>query len=372
MTQSRKTIESVWATKGNLPSSAIVSTADGKYPALDGSLITNVGDLLAANNLSEITATASVARTNLGLGAADTVEFGAFIPPSGTTAEIDAVTTATVGQVMVDTDTKQIVRFTGAATYVRIGSSAFEPTIGKTPDAALTLTESRLFESGLVLGSSSFTPSSTIKIKGTKNPSEDTGDVSYFYYTGSAVGGAGWRQVGASPASIVDNNAVIVPDTLLQYVENGVDSTPFSFNKYSINTQSDVIFASSPLKLGVTYSFDFQVNYLDLLAGNFGIEVSYSGLFATSGHLQFTNTDSRLRSGLVDLTVNDPDVTTTIYLGTGTFSGAAGSKFGQWSIKGKITPSSDGVLTISGKPLALSVEPILHSTPSMTITALAN
>ena len=43
MAQSTTTIESVWATKGNLPDNAIVATADGKYPALDGSLITNVG-----------------------------------------------------------------------------------------------------------------------------------------------------------------------------------------------------------------------------------------------------------------------------------------------------------------------------------------
>ena len=42
MAQSTKTIESVWAAKGNLPDNAIVSTADGKYPALDGSLITNI------------------------------------------------------------------------------------------------------------------------------------------------------------------------------------------------------------------------------------------------------------------------------------------------------------------------------------------
>ena len=74
MAQGTTTIESVWAAKGNLPDNAIVATADGKYPALDGSLITNVdaGDLLAANNLSELTATASVARTNLGLGTAAT------------------------------------------------------------------------------------------------------------------------------------------------------------------------------------------------------------------------------------------------------------------------------------------------------------
>mgnify|MGYP003642642866 FL=1 len=42
MTQSTATIESVWASKGNSSNSAIVATADAKYPALDGSLITNI------------------------------------------------------------------------------------------------------------------------------------------------------------------------------------------------------------------------------------------------------------------------------------------------------------------------------------------
>jgi len=56
-------------------------------------------------------------RDSIELGASDTVEFGAFVPPAGTTAEIDAVTSATVGQVMIDTDRNRQVRFTGAATY---------------------------------------------------------------------------------------------------------------------------------------------------------------------------------------------------------------------------------------------------------------
>jgi len=120
MAQSTTTIESVWAAKGNQPDNAIVATADGKYPALDGSLITNVGDLLATNNLSELTATASVARTNLELGETDIVEFGGFVPPAGTTAEIDAVTTAIVGSVMWDTDKNHYVRFDTPSTYTTL------------------------------------------------------------------------------------------------------------------------------------------------------------------------------------------------------------------------------------------------------------
>ena len=135
MAQSTTTIESVWATKGNLPDNAIVATADGKYPALDGSLITNIsgggsGDLLAANNLSELTATASVARTNLELGAADTVEFGGFVPPAGTTAEIDAVTTATVGSVMIDSQRNRSVFFDAVDSYKDIGSTTAAIEVG--------------------------------------------------------------------------------------------------------------------------------------------------------------------------------------------------------------------------------------------------
>lgn len=61
-------------------------------------------------------------RANAGLGASDTVEFGGVVLPAGTTAEINAVTDATVGQLMVDTDKGSLVRFTGAATYDLLGA----------------------------------------------------------------------------------------------------------------------------------------------------------------------------------------------------------------------------------------------------------
>lgn len=66
-------------------------------------------------------------RANAGLGASDTVEFGGVVLPAGTTAEIDAVSDATVGQLMVDTDKGSLVRFTGAATYDLLGA---DPTAG--------------------------------------------------------------------------------------------------------------------------------------------------------------------------------------------------------------------------------------------------
>jgi hypothetical protein len=59
-------------------------------------------------------------RSSIGLGDADTVEFGGFVPPAGTTAEIDAVTTAAVGSVMWDTDKNRYVRFDTPSTYTTL------------------------------------------------------------------------------------------------------------------------------------------------------------------------------------------------------------------------------------------------------------
>ena len=82
---------------------------------------------------------ASAARAQAGLGTSDTVEFGAFISPSGTTAVIDAVTDATVGQVMIDSDRKSQVRFISTSGYEEIGglssSAAVQVSAGASPTA---------------------------------------------------------------------------------------------------------------------------------------------------------------------------------------------------------------------------------------------
>ena len=82
-----------------------------------------VVDLLNSSNESG-------ARTSVGLGATDTVEFGALIPPAGTTAEIDSVTNATAGQVMIDTDRRRQVRFTGLSSYVDLYSTTSTVEVG--------------------------------------------------------------------------------------------------------------------------------------------------------------------------------------------------------------------------------------------------
>ena len=69
-------------------------------------------------------------RTSFGLGAADTVEFGGFVPPSGTTVEIDAVTTATVGSVMIDSQRNRPVFFDAVDSYKDIGSTTAAIEVG--------------------------------------------------------------------------------------------------------------------------------------------------------------------------------------------------------------------------------------------------
>jgi hypothetical protein len=72
----------------------------------------------------------SVTATQVGLGPADSVEFGAFIPPAGTTAEIDAVNAATIGQVMIDTDRNSLVFFNAVDGYKQIGATTASVTVG--------------------------------------------------------------------------------------------------------------------------------------------------------------------------------------------------------------------------------------------------
>jgi len=98
-------IEQVWATKGNLPDNAIVATADGKYPALDGSLITNIagaGDMNASvYDPTTIQADAFARANHTGTQTAATIsDFDTEVSNNTTVAsKADQATTYTIGQV---------------------------------------------------------------------------------------------------------------------------------------------------------------------------------------------------------------------------------------------------------------------------------
>jgi len=373
MAQSTTTIESVWASKGNLPDNAIVATADGKYPALDGSLITNVGagDLLAANNLSELTATASVARTNLELGAADTVEFGGFVPPSGTTAEIDTVTNATVGQVMVNLDSGQVVRFTGAATYEVITSAKLHKLDSVAASGTVTLLNSGFVESGLITPSPNvYSPVNLVQVfaNGTSLDGQNGTLTSYLYHDG-AQGPAGWYDVGNINAGLRD--AVVIPaDSLLFFTSaTGGTKTPMRthFEVVSEATTPTVIL-SETLKAGVTYEIGVKLGVGDMLNGNVAINVGYSGLFADSyAVLTADDLDTGVRFGTFEgelLSSNN------IALSASGSYGFDSPSIGYYTLTSTVTPSTDGTFTFDIRQLTSSARPLYVNKAEITVSAL--
>lgn len=104
-------------------------------------------------------------RSSIGLGDADTVEFGGFVPPAGTTAEIDVVTTATVGSLMWDTDKNHYVRFDTPSTYTTLvgGEKLYlnDPDIGSTD--YVTLPQS--WETGGIIANQPLATATPITIK---------------------------------------------------------------------------------------------------------------------------------------------------------------------------------------------------------------
>ena len=371
MAQSTTTIESVWAAKGNLPDNAIVATADGKYPALDGSLITNVGagDLLAANNLSELTATASVARTNLELGAADTVEFGGFIPPSGTTAEIDLVADAVVGQVMINSDSGQLVRFTGAASYEVITSAKSHKLDSVAASGTVTLLNSGFIESGLITPSPNVNaPINTVTVftNGTSLDGTNGTALTYLYHDG-AQGPVGWYDTASFTPS---DNVVIPSDSLLFFTSaTGGTKTPMRthFEVVSEATTPTVIL-SKTLQAGVTYEIGVKLGVGDMLNGNIAINVSYSGLFADSyAVLTADDLDTGARLGTFEgelLASND------ISLSAAGAYGFDSPNIGYYTLTSTVTPSTSGTFTFDIKQKSSSARPLYVGKAEITVAAL--
>jgi len=91
----------------------------------------------------------------------------------------------------------------------------------------LTLAQSQLYESGAVSGSSTFTPTDVVlvydnSIKTLNKPPT----LKYFYYTGAAAGGPGWRKVGSAPTAKFDSQVVfeVGAGVVIQKSENSSPS----------------------------------------------------------------------------------------------------------------------------------------------------
>ena len=314
-------------------------------------------------------------RTSFGLGSTDTVEFGALETshlnfPNLTTSELNAVTDATEGDTYFDSDRGQFVRFTGAASYDVVTSRAVGASASLVEDPALTLDGSRLNESGLLIGSTN--PSDIqgqLSVWSSKNP-QSAPATNYVKFTSGVP--AGWYDINNTGAGIV-TAAVFTPGTLLQIntdpTENDVG---FMFNKYITSDVTPVTMGSRSLKAGTTYSFEFSLNYLDLLGSNFQLGINFSGLYADSGFYEVKLSDTRNRTELSNFMLTSPDETFEFKVSSTSFAGVDGPNFGAWLVRGQITPTADGDLTITGGQATSSVDHLFYSFPSFLITSLSD
>ena len=211
-------------------------------------------------------------RTSFGLGAADTVEFGGFVPPAGTTAEIDAVTTATIGQVMVNSDTNNIVRFVTPSTYQTLTSGGKlylnKPDIGATD----FVTQPQSWITGGVMANQPLATSAPIAIKrkgwsrvtitalaSTLTPPQTSGNI-----TASVSGSARIKAVGVkcsqylpqpSVTSMLNTGTGSVSSYLFDYTSTLLFGALTTATKAVLDLYVD-IYNDTDSEVLVTYTYD--------------------------------------------------------------------------------------------------------------------
>ena len=307
-------------------------------------------------------------RTSFGLGAADTVEFGGFVPPSGTTAEIDAIADAVVGQVMINSDSGQLVRFTGSATYEAITAAKSHKLDSVAASGTVTLLNSGFVESGLITPSPDVnSPVNVVLIftSGTSLDGTNGTPATYLYHDGSQ-GPAGWY----NEAIALSDSVVIPADSLLYFTSaTGGTKTPMRthFEVVSENATPTVIL-SETLQAGVTYEIGVKLGVGDMLNGNVSINVGYSGLFADSyAVLTADDLDSGARLGTFEgelLASNDIS-----FSATGAY-GIDSPSIGYYTLTSTVTPSTSGTFTFNVKQVTSSARPLYVGKAEITVATL--
>ena len=302
-------------------------------------------------------------RTSFGLGATDTVEFGGFVPPAGTTAEIDAVTTATVGQVMINSDTNQQVRFTGAAIYEKIASRSYSQDDSLVASSNITLDASRFLQSGLVTDSPDFfNPTALMSIYDSPLFSNTTG-VNYFHHDGSMLP-VGWYNQGTNT---IETGSVVVSGK--QYrLSLGSDTTLFGFNQIIASDITDKGLLSTGLQGGSAYVVEVTVPLGDLAEGNVRFDVGYTGLYSSAtAEISCDDLIGRNRKGLFKFPLEEND----LYLfSSGSKVAISSPKLGIYSFKFVLRPSSDGTFTLTVRQALSNLDPLLLDKAQSTVTLL--
>jgi len=309
-------------------------------------------------------------RTSFGLGAADTVEFGGFVPPSGTTAEIDAVADAVVGQVMINSDSGQLVRFTGAATYEILTAAKSHKLDSVAASGTVTLLNSGFIESGLIRPSPNVNaPLDTLTIftGGTSIDGQNFSSFRSYFYSDGTQAPAAWYDI-----SLTANfdNEVIPSDSLLNFTTNSTgDKIPMRthFEVVSEATTPTVI-SSEDLQAGVTYEISVKVAVGDMLNGNVSMTANYSGLFANA-YSVFTvdDLDNGSRLGTFEGELLEYNL---FNLSTGTAYGFDSPSIGYYTLTSTMTPSTSGTFTFDIKQISSSARPLYVGKAEITVSAL--
>ena len=330
-----------------------------------------MADLTVSTDIDTLLQSASnaIARTNLELGATNTVEFGGFVPPSGTTAEIDSVADAVVGQLMINSDSGQFVRFTGPATYEVITSAKSHKLDSVSASGTVTLLNSGFLESGLILPSP--VPSSPLNrlevfTNGSSLDGQNGTYSSYFYHDGSAAP-EGWYNVAGYASS---DNVVVPADSLLFFTSaTGGTKTPMRthFEVVSEATTPTVVL-SETLEAGVTYEIGVKLGVGDMLNGNVDLGVEYSGLFSDS-YAVFTaddlDTGARLGTFEGELLASN-----SIGLSAAGPYGFDSPNIGYYTLTSTVTPSTDGTFSFDIKQAVSSARPLYVGKAEITVAAL--
>jgi len=330
-----------------------------------------MADLTVSTDIDTLLQSASnaAARTNLELGATDTVEFGGFVPPSGTAAEIDSVADATIGQVMINSDSGQLVRFTGAATYEVITSPSAYTKDSTTPSSTVTLSTSGFLEAGLVdQEANPFGPVTKVIIKAGGSDIDgqnSTSNTVYFYHDGSSpvLGNvAGWYSAGGLAPS---GNVPVPADSLIVFTKT---NSPLRSRVDIVSDVTENLLVTEPLEAGVQYSIQISVAVSDMLGGNVRFDSAYTGLFSES-YATFSIDDliSGVRIGTFEGGL--PVATEFLIAENGPY-GANSPSIGYYLFNFKVTPSSSGSFTFSVGQNVSSTRPLYVNKTETTISAL--
>ena len=330
-------------------------------------------DLIVSSDIDTLLSSASttVARTNLGLGSTDTVEFGALETsqlnfPNLTTSELNAVTDAVAGDTYFDSDRGQFVRFTGAASYDVITSRTFQSPDESPASSALTLQASRFFESGFLLPTNVFLPTYSVIFFDSTAFSDASGTA--YVYSDAAVVPAGWYDVSNVFGGTV-TTPVVTPDAQIRFVVNGTNNF-FQFHRFIASDVSDNTLATESLQGGSTYQIEVSLNVGDLKQGNVRFDTGYTGLYAEARVLQTCDdlvTGQRIGSTQTELVENDFfSYTTNSKLAVDSPS------LGYYTFRFNITPSSDGVFTFSVRQTLSDVDPLMIGEALVVATLMVN